>query len=59
MLRTHAAHAKVFCQSAIKGAERDQEMVVQSLIMDKQQLKQSLAQHAAHLVTKLSVFFKA
>ena len=54
MLRTHAAHAKVFCQSAIKGAERDQEMVVQSLIMDKQQLKQSLAQHAAHLVTKLS-----
>ncbi|CAE6911260.1 putative tubulin--tyrosine ligase C12B10.04 [Symbiodinium microadriaticum] len=32
----------VFCQSAIKGAERDQEMVVQSLIMDKQQLKQSL-----------------
>ena len=33
----------VFCQSAIKGAERDQEMVVQSLIMDKHQLKSSLA----------------
>jgi len=32
----------VFCQSAIKGAERDQEMVVQSLIMDKHQLKTSL-----------------
>lgn len=32
-----------FCQSAIKGAERDQEMVVQSLIMDKHQLKSSLA----------------
>jgi len=33
----------VFCQSAIKGAERDQEMVVQSLLMDKQHLKESVS----------------
>ena len=41
-LRVAWALGQVFCQSAIKGAERDQEMVVQSLIMDKHQLKTSL-----------------